>query len=1162
MAPSSRSNSSDSSSDSTYDDVHSEFYTFSTPLSPEGDGFPHESDSFSSLPDINPQEEDSAPGDEGYLPKWVPLSIDLAGASLPWDIRVPEAPPSGEEYDESSMSSTERSFVHRRRPAEYVHRPPVWRIQSLKNSRSLSSSESDADTDLAPELNFGGQFDACRLCSAELLKKVSAGKNTSDFGKWYDHQGRSPLAGGALGYEEQLNAMASAWSEEPFVVAMASSSDPKDPILEEPAPEEEKGSRSKSPDASKIEGEAQHLPDPSNQESDSTPESDGGVPIIDTSSQVPHTGGLPPSMSRTYVLPLMTTKDNPFSSLDTSKPDSKNPYTSGISPGASSQMSRTYVQPLMTTKDNPFRSLDTSKLDSKNPYTSGISPGASSQSKGKEEKSQRRESSTSLTKSSQQSSPGLELSRLTSDGYGNKGDLPTPSTERSGQVSRSSASKLTGPVKGASAAASPRSRLRETDKLESPRPEKRPKLDPDQVNKEELESSTNYNGKGSPITTWALFRQKGVCTENILESYKDIRVEGSLDGGTYGIKSGSRVICVNDTMISSYADDQYRLNLGDAFIVLQMYGDLWASCLKLSLNNPVRFVPREASRGMDDYARPRLPEQIKFLPLCSVTLAENFGKYMKRRLTEGPNSLFPHLPCNGQQVIAPERNQSRRAVKIANEGGSILVPKSMANECTNIHRLPHGKLTVPKPDDNAEAYPTASRGRPPRSDTQERSWPSAQKTKNSFHEKGWTKVTQSSREYPGPKKAMTDGAPHKDSSPYSGLELPEPDVADAPRKDSSPSSGPGLPEPDVTDASRKDSSLSSEPGFPKPDVTDASRKDSSPSSRPGFPESDATDASRKDSSPSSGVGFPEPSVADRPSRGKSPEAENGLVDALAKHNLGSPFVPSETPEPQTSPTTVPRIFSSKGQAPTVDEYTQRLAAAHNSPPLSIHENPSDKAPVCGLIVHKVGDRYIFTDPNQPSSPDVAQGESLSHEQSPVQTKQPSTEAENPQPPQQRNPEEATPSQEKEAGQGTQEPTGGSDIPQSSQTHNTEDVESGPKDAQPSAAGTEIPQPPQQHNPESLTPPQEQESAQDTQEPTGQSDISQPSHPDSAGDEASVQGQGLAQEREPLLGGTQGHQPPQPGRMRRHLSNSVQRMNQIPERFRSSRKSRHSRSSGA
>lgn len=223
MAPNLSSTSSDTWSDSAYDDVPTEFFTFSTPLSYKGSGILGGSESTGSLPSLNCQERRSCGIGGPNSPEWVPLTIGPLGAPQPFDISIPEPP-----YDSSIDGNSDKSFTDclndsfvRRRLAEYIHRPPVWRIQPFKVDNGLSSPGSDSGSNITSELGIADHLDTCRFCSTAQRKNFPTKRSVPDFSGWFDYCVPSRFSGGGPGYEERLNAMASTWAEEPFVVGMA-----------------------------------------------------------------------------------------------------------------------------------------------------------------------------------------------------------------------------------------------------------------------------------------------------------------------------------------------------------------------------------------------------------------------------------------------------------------------------------------------------------------------------------------------------------------------------------------------------------------------------------------------------------------------------------------------------------------------------------------------------------------------------------------------------------------------------------------------------------------------------------------------------------------------------------------------------------------------------
>ncbi|KAK2779018.1 hypothetical protein FQN53_001567 [Emmonsiellopsis sp. PD_33] len=136
-----------------------------------------------------------------------------------------------------------------------------------------------------------------------------------------------------------------------------------------------------------------------------------------------------------------------------------------------------------------------------------------------------------------------------------------------------------------------------------------------------------------------------------LPTYKDIRVfaDGTLG---YAIEPGSRVICVDDTSLTERAPrpDAFSITRGDTYVVLEVYGDLWARCIKVSLARSVASEIQNLER------RRKIAESnTGFLPLCAVTLDGNFGKYLafcSQRIGISTS------PATGQMVLPPERSHS------------------------------------------------------------------------------------------------------------------------------------------------------------------------------------------------------------------------------------------------------------------------------------------------------------------------------------------------------------------------------------------------------------------------------------------------------------------------------------------------------------------------
>ncbi|EEP77914.1 predicted protein [Uncinocarpus reesii 1704] len=164
-----------------------------------------------------------------------------------------------------------------------------------------------------------------------------------------------------------------------------------------------------------------------------------------------------------------------------------------------------------------------------------------------------------------------------------------------------------------------------------------------------------------------------------LESCRDIRASGP--GNGFAIRSGSRVICICDTLLDDdekEKDDYSHLQFGDVYLVLRLYLDLWASCIKLDTATPVyptAPINHLMSPVYSTTTWPTSNEAIKFLPLCSVTIEANFSKYIRHHPIHGDGLVAVSNPATGQLVIPPKRRESlEAAADVLNNAGGVLIP--------------------------------------------------------------------------------------------------------------------------------------------------------------------------------------------------------------------------------------------------------------------------------------------------------------------------------------------------------------------------------------------------------------------------------------------------------------------------------------------------------
>lgn len=139
-----------------------------------------------------------------------------------------------------------------------------------------------------------------------------------------------------------------------------------------------------------------------------------------------------------------------------------------------------------------------------------------------------------------------------------------------------------------------------------------------------------------------------------LKSLRDVR---STQEERLAIKEGSLVISIPPSFVDIsrqlIAPDEFELRLGELFVVCRIFADMWALCARVKNSHCV------ADAAEDDlYDSPN----IKFLPLCAVTLASNFASFARRcaiyRMEHTDRDLFP----SGWNCISPpERVESLEA---------------------------------------------------------------------------------------------------------------------------------------------------------------------------------------------------------------------------------------------------------------------------------------------------------------------------------------------------------------------------------------------------------------------------------------------------------------------------------------------------------------------
>jgi hypothetical protein len=236
------------------------------------------------------------------------------------------------------------------------------------------------------------------------------------------------------------------------------------------------------------------------------------------------------------------------------------------------------------------------------------------------------------------------------------------------------------------------------------------------LKKQSLEMRATSNGLTENLRTFggsALFRTSSTSSEASFESseerkiipslvqspakgctrlslYKDIRLEL---GENWAIREGSLVICLQPMYTISDCgerrNDEFELFYGDIFVVCRMYADMWALCGKISFHLPI-----EASADDEEIDRtPKGCENLGFLPLCSVTLAANFGMFNKRH--SNYKNRYPGsniFPGGGLQVTPPKRTYSLQASQeiFGKSKPEIQLPKLVFELCNNFSAVGRG----------------------------------------------------------------------------------------------------------------------------------------------------------------------------------------------------------------------------------------------------------------------------------------------------------------------------------------------------------------------------------------------------------------------------------------------------------------------------------------
>ncbi|OKL64572.1 hypothetical protein UA08_00139 [Talaromyces atroroseus] len=176
--------------------------------------------------------------------------------------------------------------------------------------------------------------------------------------------------------------------------------------------------------------------------------------------------------------------------------------------------------------------------------------------------------------------------------------------------------------------------------------------------------------------------QSSMC----LKYFRDIRCTRE---ERWAIEEGSLVISIPPSFVDLpqqlIAPDEFELRAGEVFVVCLMFADMWALCARHRLSNSIASVQGATALQNSD--------NFKFLPLCAVTLAANYGPFNRRCATykkRFPFSTF--YPSGGNRIQPPERKESLEASrKILNGPADQMptLPKMVYELCKAPVKLPH-----------------------------------------------------------------------------------------------------------------------------------------------------------------------------------------------------------------------------------------------------------------------------------------------------------------------------------------------------------------------------------------------------------------------------------------------------------------------------------------
>lgn len=177
-----------------------------------------------------------------------------------------------------------------------------------------------------------------------------------------------------------------------------------------------------------------------------------------------------------------------------------------------------------------------------------------------------------------------------------------------------------------------------------------------------------------------------------LKSYRDVR---TTKHEHLAIEEGSLVISIapyfTDLSQQLTRSDEFELRVGEVYVVSRMYADMWALCVRLRNSEGVADVKVEDLKDSPN---------IKFIPLCAVTLASNFSAFHRRCATYRDNPPYTRFfPAGGSLITPPRRKESwlesRKYFTECTHQVSFSLPPTVYTLCHAPKKMPAGLAYEP-----------------------------------------------------------------------------------------------------------------------------------------------------------------------------------------------------------------------------------------------------------------------------------------------------------------------------------------------------------------------------------------------------------------------------------------------------------------------------------